>query len=316
MKLLIAIVGPTGIGKSSLGISIAQKFNCEIINADSRQIYKLMDIGTAKPSQEDYKLIRHHLYDIINPDESYSVALYKRAAANIIDDIQKRQKIPLLIGGSGQYIWSVIENWSIPAIAPDMDFRKELEERAKIGGIDQLFDELNQIDPEAASRINQNNLRRIIRALEIYSKTGEKPSKIVSKSGLPYPVLIIGMTGNRKHIYERIDMRIDKMIEIGFIEEVKKLLGLGYSIDLSSFSSVGYKQIGMFLANSLTLEEAVSRTKFKTHRVARAQYTWFQADDTRIKWFDYEDSINEKVYDEIDQYIETAPKAGYSNQLF
>jgi len=303
MKCLIAVVGPTAVGKSALGISIAQKFKGEIVNADSRQIYKHMDIGTAKPGRVERSAVPHHLLDIIEPDQSYSISLYQKSAVEVISSVHKQDKLPVLVGGSGQYVWAVIEGWQIPQVEPDPDFRKLMYSKAKSSGTGQLYDELESIDPLSASKILPNNLRRIIRALEIYHKTGLKPSELQVKNGLPYPVLIIGLTAERNRLYSIINQRTDRMIEHGFIQEVKELLSMGYSVDLPSMSSLGYRQIATYLNGGVNLSEAVQAIKYETHRFVRGQYAWFRLNDTRIKWFDIDNEVNEKINYTIDSFL-------------
>ena len=301
MKCLVAIVGPTSVGKSNLGIQIAQKYNGEIISADSRQIYRYMDIGTAKPTIDERNLVTHYMVDIILPNESYSVALYKKSALEIINNIQAGHKLPILVGGSGQYIWSVIEDWNIPEVEPNLKLREMMFEQATESGTVKLFEKLAAIDPETASKIQSNNLRRIIRALEIYNATGVQPSQIRSKQALPYPVLLIGLTAARDRLYDLINHRADEMLNKGLVEEVLSLLKMGYSLKLPSMSSIGYKQISMYLNNEFNLDEAVQRMKFETHRFARGQYAWFRLSDIRIKWFD----ICHDIKDKINYTIET-----------
>src|SRR4030043_261379 len=189
MKCLVAVIGPTAVGKTKLALRLAQEFNGEIVNADSRQVYRYMDIGTAKPSQAEQSLVRHHLIDLINPDKSFSLAIYQRLAFKAIEDIQRWHKLPLLVGGSGLYVWSVIEGWKIPPVPPNSEFRQGLEKRAKENGGYALFQELQKVDPVAATRIMPGNLRRIIRALEVYRKTGQPVSELWQKQLPPYPVL-------------------------------------------------------------------------------------------------------------------------------
>ncbi|MHB8084522.1 MAG: tRNA (adenosine(37)-N6)-dimethylallyltransferase MiaA, partial [Dehalococcoidia bacterium] len=275
MKCLVAIVGPTAIGKSLLSIRISQIYNGEIINADSRQIYRCMDIGTAKPSKEEQRSVPHHLLDIIAPNEAFSVALYQAAAYDVIERIQAAGKVPLIVGGSGQYIWSVIEGWQIPQVEPDHGFRDSLQSKAEANGVYELYRELRDLDAATASKIDPNNLRRIIRALEIYHKTGKKPSELQAKMGLPFPVLIIGLTTDRHNLYTMIDKRTDRMITDGLVDEVKNLLSMGYTGDLPSMSSLGYRQILMYLKDEIDLDSAVSKIKYETHRFARGQYAWF-----------------------------------------
>ncbi len=312
MKCLIAVVGPTAVGKSTLGISIAQKFKGEIVNADSRQIYKYMDIGTAKPGRVERGTVPHHLLDIIEPDQSYSLSLYQKSAMEVIASVHKQDKLPVIVGGSGQYVWAVIEGWQIPRVEPDPDFRRLMYSKAQNSGTGQLYDELASLDPLSASKISPNNLRRIVRALEIYHKTGLKPSLLQAKNGLPFPVLIIGLTAERNRLYSLINQRTDNMIEQGFIQEVKELLSMGYSVDLPSLSSLGYRQMATYLNGGADLAEAVQTIKYETHRFVRGQYAWFRLNDSRIKWFDTADEVNEKINYTIDSFLKLQTHlAGY-----
>jgi len=295
MKCLVAVIGPTAVGKSQLALRLAQEFDGEIINADSRQVYRYTDIGTAKPSHFELSLVRHHLIDIINPDESFSLAIYQNLANDAIKNIQHRHKLPLLVGGSGLYIWSVIEGWKIPPVAPDAELRHSLEVRAKKEGSYSLYQELQKVDPVAATKIMPNNLRRIIRALEICRATGQPVSKLWQKRPPTYPVLIIGLTMHRDNLYRRIDSRVDEMIKQGLIEEVKDLMAKGYSLDLPSMSGIGYKQIGKFLQGKLDLTTAIQQIKNETHRFARHQYAWFHLKDDRIRWLNTGDDIQDEA---------------------
>ncbi|MFC1983949.1 tRNA (adenosine(37)-N6)-dimethylallyltransferase MiaA [Chloroflexota bacterium] len=285
MNHLVAIVGPTGIGKSQLAIRVAQTFNGEIISADSRQIYRYMDIGTATPSREELSLVPHHLINILKPDEDFGLAQYQELAYRAIDDIHQRKKLPILVGGSGQYVWTVLEGWGIPRVPPDMEFRRSMEEKVAKVGKDKLYQELEEIDPIAAQRIDQRNVRRVIRALEVHRGTETSLSHPQYKKAPPFNTLIIGLTADRAELYSRIDLRVDKMIDQGLVAEVEKLVNMGYDFNLPAMSSIGYKQIGMFLNGELTLATAIQQIKFETHRFVRQQYNWFQLKDDRIKWF-------------------------------
>ena len=303
MKCLFAIVGPTAVGKSTLSIRIAQTFNGEVVNADSRQIYRYMDIGTAKPGKAEQCAVPHHLLDIINPDESYSVAHYQATAYSVIDRIQDTNKVPVMVGGSGQYIWSVIEGWQIPQVEPDHAFRDRLQLKAEKSGAYGLYKELSEIDPAAASKIDPNNLRRIIRALEIHYKTGNKPSELQTKRGVGFPVLIIGLTTDRHNLYTMIDQRTDRMIADGFVDEVKTLLSMGYNSDLPSMSSLGYRQMLMYLHGEIKLDAAIQKIKFETHRFARGQYVWFHLADNRIRWFTVGDNTENQINYTIENFL-------------
>jgi tRNA dimethylallyltransferase len=218
-----------------------------------------MDVGTAKPSFADRSLIPHHLIDIINPDESFSLAVYHKLAGEAIEDIQQRRKLPLLVGGSGLYVWSIIEGWKIPQVPPNAQFRHGLETRAKEEGV--------------------------------YAAV----SQLWQKQGLPFPVLIIGLTTQRDDLYHRIDSRIEEMVKQGLVDEVKDLMARGYSSDLPSMSGIGYRQIGMFLRAELDLPTAIQKMKYETHRFARHQYAWFHTDDVRINWSDMRNDVQKEV---------------------
>jgi tRNA dimethylallyltransferase len=303
MKCIVAVIGPTAVGKSQFALRLAQDFDGEIVNADSRQVYRYMDIGTAKPGHTELSQVRHHLIDIINPDESFSLAIYQKLANDAIEDIQQRHKLPLLVGGSGLYVWSVIEGWEIPQVAPDVKLRHSLEIRAKEEGGYALYQELQKVDPVAATKIMPTNLRRIIRALEICRATGQPVSKLWQKRPPTYPVLIIGLTMHRDDLYPRIDSRVDGMIKQGLIEEVKNLMAKGYSLDLPSMSGIGYKQIGKFLRGKSDLTTAIQQMKNETHRFARHQYAWFHLNDARIHWLNAHDDIQDEANSLVEAFI-------------
>jgi tRNA dimethylallyltransferase len=295
MNKLIAIIGPTGIGKTKLAIQLASRFNGEIINADSRQIYRYMDIGTAKPSKEEQAAAPHHLVDIIEPDDEFSLAEYQRFAYSSIQDIQTRGKVPILVGGSGLYVWAVLEGWVVPKVAPDILFRQGLEKRAELGQGADLYRELKQIDPAAAEKIDPHNIRRVIRALEVNKFADSTFSHLQKKQPPPFRTLIIGLTAERKELYRRADERVDNMLKNGFVEEVSNLLKMGYNLTLPSMSSIGYREIGQYLNGGMTLEEAVYKIKTGTHRFIRHQYAWFRLKDERIKWFNMEKSPEPEI---------------------
>ena len=282
MNKLLVIVGPTGVGKTRLAVQLAQKQNGEIVNADSRQVYRYMDIGTAKPTKEEQELVPHHLIDIVNPDEDFSLATYQKLAYPAIKDIQQRGKLPLLVGGTGQYVWAIVEGWVIPKVAPDIEYRRSLEKKAEAGSGNELYRELEKIDLAAAGKIDPRNVRRVIRALEV---SRQKPfSEAGKKVPPPFEIEILGLTMERKALYRRVDERVDNMIKNGFADEVKRLIEMGYSLDLPSMSSIGYRELGQYLSGKMTLEEAVYKIKTGTHRFIRHQYAWFRLEDERIKW--------------------------------
>jgi tRNA dimethylallyltransferase len=283
---MIAIVGPTAVGKSELALHLAQHFPIEIISADSRQVYRYMDIGTNKPTPAERESVPHHVIDVVEPDGDFSLAMYNQLAIEALKAIQQKGKLALLVGGSGLYVWSLVEGWKIPQVLPDQKRRRQLEARAEQEGSHSLYRELQDIDPVAATKINPNNIRRIIRALEIYHKTGQRPSQLQRKEAPGFPILVIGLTRERSRLYRKIDWRVDKMIQMGLVEEVEQLLKKGYSPSLPSMSGIGYKQIGQFLRGEMTLLQAIDRIKYETHRFARHQYAWFRLGDSRIRWFD------------------------------
>jgi tRNA dimethylallyltransferase len=283
---MIVIVGPTAVGKSELALHLAQYFPAEIIGADSRQVYRYMDIGTNKPSPAERASVPHHVIDVVDPDEDFSLAMYHQLAIDALNSVRQKGKLPLLVGGSGLYVWSLVEGWRIPGVPPDQKLRRRLEDRAESEDSRSLHRELQAIDPVAAARINHTNIRRIIRALEIYHATGQTPSQIRHKEAPAFSVLIIGLTQERSDLYRRIDGRVDEMIKRGLVEEVEQLLKKGYGPSLPSMTGIGYKQIGQFLRGEMTLPEAIDKMKYETHRLARHQYAWFRLSDNRIRWFD------------------------------
>jgi tRNA dimethylallyltransferase len=285
MNRLVAIVGPTAIGKSRLAIRLAQTFGGEIVNADSRQVYRYMDTGTAKPTPEELALVPHHLINITSPDESFSLAQYQELAYRAINDIHQRRKLPLLEGGSGLYVWTVVEGWQIPRVPPRPELRKKLEAKAAAIGAEKLYQELVAIDPAAAQKIDPRNVRRVIRSLEVYQQTSTPFSRLQRKQAPPFASLIIGLTCDRAELYRRIDERVDRMMAQGLVREVEKLVKMGYDFTLSAMSTIGYKQIGMHLRGELSLKEAVQQVKYETRRFVRHQYAWFRLKDDRIKWF-------------------------------
>ena len=303
MNKLIAIIGPTGIGKTKLSIQLASRFDGEIINADSRQIYRHMDIGTAKPTGEELAAVPHHLVDIIEPDKEFSLAEYQQLTDKTIHDIQARGKIPFFVGGSGLYVLAVLEGWVVPKVAPDVLFRQGLEKRAELGQGDDLYRELKQIDPSAAEKIDPHNIRRVIRALEVNKFADSTFSHLQKKQPPPFQTLIIGLTAERKELYPRADKRVDNMLKQGFVDEVSKLLKMGYNLTLPSMSSIGYREIGQYLSGGMTLEEAVYKIKTGTHRFIRHQYAWFRLKDERIKWFDIEKVNQGEIESAAEEFI-------------
>ncbi len=300
---LIAIVGPTAVGKSTLALHLPHIFGGEIVSADSRQVYKGMDIGTAKPSLQERSQVPHHLIDILDPDQPYSLESFLQLAHHAIQDIHSRGALPLVVGGTGQYLWALLEEWRLPPSTPDGVLRSQLEEEAQTNGVHALHDRLKEADPEAAATIDPRNVRRVIRALEIYQSTGKLPSKLRTKEPSPYRVLIIGLTLERKELYRRIDCRVDMMMEMGLLEEARGILERGYSPSLPAMSSIGYKEMMLHLSGQLTLEEAVRRIKFETHRFVRRQYTWFSLKDPRIRWLEAAPDTNHQAQVLVERFL-------------
>jgi len=286
VKKLIAVVGPTASGKTALAVALARAVDGEIVGADSRQVYRRMDIGTAKPTPEERGLVAHHLLDVVEPDEPFSLAQYLELATATLEDIWARGRQPLLVGGSGQYVWALLEGWTVPRLPPQRELRRSLEERAEREGGEALHRELAHVDPRAAAGIDPRNVRRVIRALEVYQATGRPISFWQEKSPPGWDTLIVGLTCARDELYRRIDDRVDGMMVAGLVEEVRGLLAAGYSRELPSMSGIGYREVCEYLAGELDLRAAVARIKTATHRLARQQATWFRQDDPRICWID------------------------------
>jgi len=286
MKRLVAIIGPTGVGKSRLALHLASVFDGEIVSADSRQVYRYLDIGTAKPTPQELSMIPHHLINIINPDEDFSLAQYLELANKAIEGIFKRGRLPFLVGGTGLYVKALLEGWQVPGVSPDREFRYNREKKVSEGSIDELYHELIIADPDAAAKIDRRNVRRVIRALEVRARTGKDFSQVGRKKTPAFIPFIIGLTTDRAELYRITDRRVDEMIERGLVWEVENLQKMGVSLDLPSMSGIGYRQIGQFLKGELTLEEAKNKIKTETHRFIRHQYAWFRRDDPKIHWFD------------------------------
>ncbi len=283
---VICVVGPTAVGKTALAVALGQVIGGEIINADSRQIYRGMTIGTAKPSPEELATVPHHLLDIIEPPEPFGVVLFLEQATAVIHEIAERKRLPIICGGTGQYVWGLVEGQSIPAVPPDPEFRAEMEAEAERVGAFNLHLRLAAIDPVRAAALDPRNVRRVIRALEIQRATGRKPSEIGTAKKPSVNAFVLGLTMPRDALYRRIDKRVDRMMSEGFLEEVQSLEEAGHPMGKGPLASPGYRELGHYLQGTLSLEEAVARTKTQTHRLARRQYTWFKPCDPRIRWLD------------------------------
>lgn len=297
---LLVIVGPTAVGKTALSLRIANELGGEIVSADSRLFYKGLDIGTAKPTQIEQQQVPHHLLDLCAPDATMSLGEYQQLAYATIDAVQQRGHLPMLVGGTGQYVYAVVEGWGIPRVPPRPALRVALE---KLGG-PELARWLAVLDPQAAAGIDPRNLRRVIRALEVLLVSGQPISALQRKNPPQYRIAMIGLRLTRAALYDRIDQRVDEMMANGLLAEVKALRDAGYGRSLPSMSGLGYRQLYAHLAGEMTLDEAVARIKFETHRFVRQQNTWFRAEDPRIVWFDMEqDGVETAVLDYVRAWL-------------
>lgn len=281
---IIAVVGATATGKTALAIDLAEAVDGEIINADSRQFYRGMDIGTAKPTAEERQRIPHHFLDIANPDETVTLATFVDAARDAIAGIASRRKQPIVVGGTGQYIWALLEGWRVPRVPPDTELRARLEALAATSGPDALAAELRALDSASADAIDPRNIRRVIRAIEVTRATGRPFSEWQQKDPPSPAPWIVGLQVDRPALHALIDARVDRMIAAGLVEEVRALIEGGYACALPSMTAIGYRQVCEHLRGECTLDEAVARVKTETHRLARMQHAWFKPSDTRITW--------------------------------
>ena len=300
---LILIVGPTAVGKTELAIQLAEHLKGEIVSADSRLFYRGMDIGTAKPTREEQARVPHHLIDIADPDEILSLAVFQQKAREAIADTHTRNKIPFLVGGTGQYIRAVTEGWNPPEVRPDERLRDELEKMKEERGIDWLHERLMGFDPIAGEKIDPRNYRRTIRALEVIMTTGRKFSEQRGQSKSPYHLITIGLMRPRAELYERVDQRIEMMFANGFLDEVKNLLAKGYSPSLPTMSAIGYRECIRVVHGELDEEQAKAEIRRATRIFVRRQANWFKESDPNIKWFPIEDGIVERIEGYIRQSL-------------
>lgn len=282
---LLVLTGPTAVGKSALAVRLAQALGGEIVTADSRQVYRYMDIGTDKPDPATRAAVPHHLIDLINPDEYYSLAVYLRQAHAVIGEIAARGHLPILAGGTPQYITAIVEGWQIPEVTPDMALRARLEARAAADGPAALHADLVRLDPDSAATIQPTNTRRLVRALEVVLTTGTSFAAQQVRRPPPYRLGLLALHAERPELYRRIDARVDEQIMRGLVAETAALQARGYGWDLPAMSGLGYRQIGAALRGEMPLDAAIQRLKFDTHRFVRHQYTWFRR-DPRWHWVD------------------------------
>jgi tRNA dimethylallyltransferase len=292
---VIVICGPTGVGKTAVGIQLAEKLGGEIISADSMQIYRYMDIGTAKPTPDEQSRIPHHMIDIVDPDEDFDAVRFAEIARNKVMQLHQRGVMPLVVGGTGLYIKALLQGL-FQTNPVDPKARERLMKEAAENGSGILYDRLKRVDPDTADRLHPNDSYRIIRALETIESTGRSISEHQQAHGFtdePFNALKICLQIDRQKLYDRIDQRVDFMIEAGFVDEVKKLLGMDYSADLKSMQSIGYRHMADFLEGRLSWDECVRTLKRDTRRFAKRQFTWFGADQ-QIQWYE-PDQLNEIV---------------------
>lgn len=309
MDNVIVIIGPTASGKTKLSIELAKDVNGEIISADSMQVYKYMDIGTAKPDKEEMQGIKHYLVDEVTPDEEFSVARYQELALKYIDEIISKGKVPIIAGGTGLYINSLIYNLEFTDTICDWDLRERLSKEAEEKGNEYLHNKLKEIDPKAAQNIHMNNVKRVIRAIEVYTYTN-KPISVHQEESRKNPpkhnYIIIGIMTDRERLYERINKRVDLMLQNGIVEEVKSLMEMGYDKSTIAMQGLGYKEILSYLRGEITLDEAIDVLKRDTRRYAKRQITWFKRLEN-VFWIKVDEFYNEeKILKNIKYHLATS----------
>lgn len=284
-KTIIAIVGPTAVGKTELSIEIAKRFNGEVISGDAMQVYKGMDIGTAKILREEMQGVSHHLLDIKEPDEEYSAADFKIHVQELVQEISEKGRLPIIVGGSGLYIQAALFDYNFPDIKRDEEHTVQLEKQVQEEGIEKIYKRLQQVDPKQAEKIHPNNHRRVIRALEIYETTGKSKSEWEMEQTFesPYNIIFIGLEMERKQLYDRINQRVDLMLEKGLLDEVKSLYDRGFK-ETQAMRAIGYKEFIPYLERKQSLDEVVEQLKQNSRRYAKRQYTWFR-NKLEIDWY-------------------------------
>ena len=281
---LAAIVGPTAVGKSEVAVMVAEKLRGEILSCDSMQVYRGLDIGTAKATPEQRARVPHHLIDLVDPDVPYSVADYQREAKALIEDLNRQGRLPILVGGTGLYYQAVVDDYQLSPLLADPEVRRQLEHEAD-QGLERLYQELQKVDPESTRIIKPSDRKRIIRALEVYRITGKPFSEFQTRNRERYRLAAVGLLAPRAELYRRIEERVDRMMRLGLVEEVRHLYAKGYDSSLNAMQALGYKQILRHLKGETTLEQAVAEIKKETRRYAKRQMTWFRK-DKRIFWLD------------------------------
>ena len=308
-KPVVVLVGPTAIGKSRVGLQVAKALGTEVLTADSTQVYRGMDIGTDKPSQLERQEVPHRLIDLVNPDESFNAGEYRRYAVAEIQRLHLEHRIPLVVGGTGLYIRALLRGlWSGPPV--NWTLRRELEKEAQQQGLAALYQELGEVDPLIAQRVHPNDCVKVLRALEIYRQTGLSASQVHQEHGFqehPFSALLLGLNMDREGLYRRIDDRVHVEIDKGLVEETRRLLAQGYSRNLTSMKSLGFRQMAGFLEGEYDFEEAIRRLKRDTRHFAKRQMTWFRK-ESNIEWLEVSPDetltkITDRVLDRIDQFL-------------
>lgn len=300
---IVIVLGPTAVGKSEVALELAQSLGSEIVNADSQQVYRYMDIGTGKPSASDRERVRHHLIDVVNPDEEFNAALYRRLAAESIEQIKKRDKTVVVCGGTGLYL-KALTHGLFAGPGQDLEMRRNLEQEIAEKNLEALYQRLVEIDPGVVSSIHPNDRQRIIRALEVYQSTG-KPLSLWQREHAfqdePFAALKIGLRRDRGELYDRINQRAERMVQDGLLEEVRDLVARGFALTLKPLRSVGYRQMGEVIRDAKDLQEAVGEMKQETRHLAKRQLTWFRRDE-EIRWFHPEQ--RDKIVDTVRKFLE------------
>ncbi|MCA1320842.1 tRNA (adenosine(37)-N6)-dimethylallyltransferase MiaA [Bacillus tianshenii] len=302
-KKVIVIIGPTAVGKTRLSVELAQRVNGEIISGDSMQIYKEMDIGTAKVSKKEMQGVPHYLIDVKEPTEPYSVAEFQQEVRELIDRISEKGCIPIIAGGTGLYIQSVLFDYQFSDVGKNEEIRMRLERQVEEDGMDAVYDELRKIDPISAANIHPNNVRRVIRALEVFHTTGKTMAEFQEsqEQELLYDVAFVGLTMDREALYDRINLRVDLMVEQGLFEEVESLYKKGIR-DCQSIQAIGYKELYSYFDGLLTKEQAIDALKQNSRRYAKRQLTWFR-NKMDVTWFDMTDAVFEDILEEIFLFV-------------
>ena len=304
-KPFVVIGGATACGKTDVGVLLAEKINGEIISADSMQVYRYMDIGTAKPTKQEMKNIKHYLIDEIEPDEEYNVMIFQKKAKQYMEEIWNKGKIPILVGGTGFYINAIVYDALFEETEQDNTFRNKMYQFAKQNGAEALYQKLKEVDPVYAQTLHANNVKRVVRALEYHHFTGQLFSEYNAEQKQkpsPYNTAMIILTMERQKLYDRIEKRIDNMIQQGLLEEVEMLLKKGYTKDLVSMQAIGYKELIPYFSQQITLEQAVYDLKKNTRHFAKRQLTWFKR-QTEGVWIDITDQNLEQATEKIIRYL-------------